>query len=226
MYIGVLHPHVLIVSLYLLQLFIKLVLIAAKKEEALEKFSKKTKIVHIVLASLMVITGVILLVVPKAEGIPAAITQPYMWVKLVLVLASIPVGIIGVKKRSLALTAVSFLLMAGVFVLAYMFNPQAKTSQEDINKELQQLEQENQNAEVKLNAAELSGKAIYNTNCVQCHGLDGKMGALGANDLTLTQLSDEEQANIIRNGKGQMSGYPAFSEEDITNVLAYIKTLK
>ena len=120
MYIGVLHPHVLIVSLYLLQLFIKLVLVSAKKEEALQKFQQKTRIVHIVLASLMLITGILLLVVPKAENIPSAYTEPYMWVKLVLMIASIPLGVVGLKKRNVTLITTSFLLMLSIFAFSYI----------------------------------------------------------------------------------------------------------
>lgn len=225
MHTGFIHSHVLIVTLYLVQLFIKLVLVAAKKEEALEKFQKKTKIAHMVLATLMLITGGYLLFA-SVEGIPAPYTQPYMWIKIVLIVASIPLGIVGVKKRNVFLTGLSFFLLVGVMAMAYMFDPTVTTDQDAVNKELTELTEENNTAEVKLSPEELAGQAIYNTNCVQCHGKDGKLGLQGAKDLTVTELTDEEQADLVRNGKYPMPAYPSLSDEDISNLTSYVKTLK
>lgn len=71
--IGFKHTHVLIVVLYLLQLLVKVVLVAAGKKEALEKFSNKTKIPHMVLATLMLLTGGYLLF-----KMPEALTNGYL----------------------------------------------------------------------------------------------------------------------------------------------------
>lgn len=46
-----------------------------------------------------------------------------------------------------------------------------------------------------------SGKELYLENCAVCHGEDGKMGASGAKDLTVSTLSDNEVLQRINEGK-------------------------
>lgn len=48
---GILHSHTLVVSLYLLQLLVRVVLMAAASKEALAKYTKAIRIPHIVLAT-------------------------------------------------------------------------------------------------------------------------------------------------------------------------------
>ena len=49
-------------------------------------------------------------------------------------------------------------------------------------------------------------KAVYEKNCVLCHGLDGKKGFAGAGDLTESKMSLQEIKNIILNGKNENPG--------------------
>ena len=49
-----------------------------------------------------------------------------------------------------------------------------------------------------------SGKELYLENCAVCHGEDGKMGASGAKDLTVSTLSDNEVLKRINEGKNGM----------------------
>ena len=50
------------------------------------------------------------------------------------------------------------------------------------------------------------GKKVYKQNCVVCHGIDGKLGANGSKDLTMSKMSLEERKAIVKNGKGAMVG--------------------
>ncbi|MBK9448479.1 MAG: SirB2 family protein [Bacteroidetes bacterium] len=113
---GILHSHTLVVSLYLLQLLIRVVLMAAASKEALAKYTKAMRIPHIVLATLMLGTGIFLMV-RQAQGVDGI--QPYVWVKFALVLASIPLGVVGSKRNSVALTGFAFVVLAGCMALAY-----------------------------------------------------------------------------------------------------------
>jgi mono/diheme cytochrome c family protein len=70
------------------------------------------------------------------------------------------------------------------------------------------------------------GRQLFLKNCAHCHGADAR-GDDGP-DLHNLDLSDEQIATRIRNGKkGQMTAFAGkFSAEDISAVLAYLRTLK
>ncbi|RME93910.1 MAG: cytochrome c [Verrucomicrobia bacterium] len=92
-----------------------------------------------------------------------------------------------------------------------------------------------------LQAADLSkGKAVFDKKCAKCHGKDGKgqttMGRkLKIKDYTKAEswakVKDEEAVKAIkegykRNGKKVMPAVKGLSDEDIQNVIAYMKSLK
>jgi cytochrome c6 len=72
------------------------------------------------------------------------------------------------------------------------------------------------------------GQEIYKNTCAACHGIDGKLGAGGAQDLSKSVLSSEEVQNIIVNGRGAMQSQKAIFENDsdIQEVVEYVITLR
>ena len=71
-----------------------------------------------------------------------------------------------------------------------------------------------------------SGKKIFETNCVRCHGNDGTKGKWGAKNLKKTSLSDSELQRIISNGKRVMPAWKnELSDREIESVKEYIKIL-
>lgn len=78
------------------------------------------------------------------------------------------------------------------------------------------------------NANQITGKALYENNCIQCHGTDGKLGNSGATDLSKSVLSDEESKNRIRNGLNAMPPMAEVlgSESNIDSVVQYIKSFR
>ncbi len=73
--------------------------------------------------------------------------------------------------------------------------------------------------------AEVTGEALFKSYCSSCHGTQGE-GSPIANFKISERLvkSDEELSKSIREGKGQMPAWGfLFSEEDIKNVLQYIR---
>ncbi len=68
---------------------------------------------------------------------------------------------------------------------------------------------------------------VYTTYCVQCHGTDGKKGVLGAKDLTISVLSNQEKIEVITQGRRSMPSYKeSMSAQEIKDVAAYIENLK
>ncbi|HMF70114.1 MAG TPA: cytochrome c [Flavitalea sp.] len=71
-----------------------------------------------------------------------------------------------------------------------------------------------------------SGKKIFETNCVRCHGNDGTKGKFGAKNLQKTGLSDNELFRVISDGKRIMPGWKhKLSADEIDSVKEYVKTL-
>jgi cytochrome c5 len=209
---GVLHTHTLIVTLYVLQLLAKVIMLGMGKHEALDKFSAKTKIPHIVLATLMVATGIFLMI-KSPTG-----TQPYIFVKLGLVLVSIPVGIIGMKRKSMMLATMALLILIGVFAISKI-KPEALRSK--LSAEINTENTNGADAEMLK-----SGQTLYEKYCVLCHGADGAAGFQGAKSLAASTLSDDDIKNIIRNGKGVMPANADLSDTEVDQVKAYVKYLR
>ena len=73
----------------------------------------------------------------------------------------------------------------------------------------------------------LSGQAIFQKNCVRCHGANGKRGLNGAHDLTKSNLNEFGRTYLVVNGLGKM---PAFGKKltaaEVQQVVAYSITLK
>jgi cytochrome c oxidase cbb3-type subunit 3 len=78
------------------------------------------------------------------------------------------------------------------------------------------------------------GAAIFKNNCVMCHGADGKgFSALKTPDFTdpkwQSSMKDKQVREVIKNGK-KGTAMAAFgdklNEEEITAVIAYIRSLK
>ncbi len=79
--------------------------------------------------------------------------------------------------------------------------------------------------EARLTMARV-GQQLFLKNCAHCHGADAH-GNEGP-DLRNLDWTDEQIATRIRNGKkGQMTAFAGkFSPENITEVIAYLRTLK
>lgn len=209
---GILHTHKLIVVLYLLQLLVRVILMLAGKQETVAKYTKMMRVPHIVLAILMLGTGVYLMV-KSPEGV-----QPYILVKLALVVASIPLGIVGSKRNSVPLTGLAFLLLAGVMALSFAKPAFLRTSGGGVI--------DPGKAGAVDQAVLKDGQAIYEKYCVLCHGADGAAGFQGAKNLSASVLTDAEITKLIKNGKGMMPANPDMSDSDVEKVKEYVKYLR
>lgn len=193
---GMLHTHYLFVVLFTLIYLIKTILLLSDKDELLEKFKKKTKVAEMIISFGFLATGVFLL-----TQVPVITTL--MIIKIVLVVLSIPLAVIGYKKKNKVLATLSFFLIVVSFGLAH----KAK------------------DAKAGEKIAALSGKEIFKDKCSVCHGDDGKKAENGAKDLSVTQLPHAGIVEIITNGKNTMAAYKdALTAEQIEAVASYIET--
>jgi mono/diheme cytochrome c family protein len=205
MYTGLLHTHKLVVVLFLLHYLIKTVLLVLNKNEALEKYSKPTRIPEMVISALFLLTGVAMLVL-------GADVSNLLMVKIAAVLASIPLAVIGFKKKNKALAVLSLLLIVTGYGLAEMSRAKRGKVVVDTSK-----------VDGGLIAI---GKTVYTQECQNCHGAGGDAMLAGAKNLKVTVLNHDEIISIIRNGKNTMAAYKSLSDEQVEGVTLYVESLR
>ena len=199
---GIRHTHLLSVILFLLIYLIKTILLLTKKEDNLAKFTKIVKIPEMIISTLFLATGVYLLTqIPEIKSL--------MVIKIIVVLASIPLAIIGFKKKNKILASISLLMIIMAYGLAEMSKKQKSKSMESIS------------------TSTVNGEELYTASCVKCHGEDGKLGLVGATDLSVSGMDLSSRIEIIKNGKGAMTPFIGIlTEEQIKAVAEYSESLK
>jgi uncharacterized membrane protein SirB2 len=195
MYKGILHTHYLVVTLFLLIYVVKTILLLSDKNDVLTRFTRFIRIPEIIVSVLFLGTGIYLMT--QLPSIPGLI-----WIKLILVFASIPVAIVGFKKSNKILAALSLVMITASFGIAEISHKK-------------KIKADN------TGIAATDGKALYENNCVSCHGPDGKLGLAGAKDLTATQLDEAEIKTIILNGKGLMPAAQV-NEQEANAIASYV----
>jgi mono/diheme cytochrome c family protein len=221
MEIGMLHTHVLVVTLFLLFLLFKTVLLLINKNELLAKV-RKFKMIDPILGVLMLATGGYLL------SLYGAAAPTYLWVKLVIVLIIIPIGIVAFKKENKAMAIIALLLTFYIYgvseVGSLTFSKEETVAVAD--------DSPAQNAQEVVIEGETSdilktGKEVYLAECKKCHGKDGKKGLFKSPDLTESKLNLSERVAWIKKGKGIMPAYEnELSSSEIEAVALYLDELK
>ena len=83
--------------------------------------------------------------------------------------------------------------------------------------------------------AAADGAAVYKAKCAMCHGADGSassgmgksMGLKPLGGADVQKMSDADMTTLVSGGKGKMPGFKGkLSDEEITAVVKYVKTLK
>lgn len=198
--IGIRHLHFTAVVLLLLFILFKTILLLSNKNELLDKIRAKTKVVDIILGILAILTGAYLMTLKPT-------IEPYLLVKIVVVLIAIPLGIVGLKRHKKPMAVMSLLLIVYVFGIgetqSYKFKKDPFITETD-----------------------QPAKEIYQKLCVECHGDDGALGLYKAPDLTASLLNDSEKRTRILQGKGIMRGYhQQLNDQQVTDLINYINTL-
>lgn len=187
MYKGILHTHYLVVVLFLLIYVVKTVLLLSNKNDLLATFTKKVKVPEMIISFLFLATGIYLMTqLPKIHYL--------MWVKLALVFASIPIAVIGFKRGNKILASLSLVMITASFGIAEIAHKKKMKADNS-------------------NIASNDGKALYEANCKLCHGDDGKLGAMGAKDISSTPLDLAGIKHVILNGQSSMAAVPVTDEQ-------------
>ncbi|HOZ86703.1 MAG TPA: SirB2 family protein [Bacteroidia bacterium] len=197
---GILHTHYLVVTLFLLIYVIKTILLLSDKKESLATFTKKVKVFEMIVSFLFLATGIYLVTLLPFNG-----KYDYLfYIKIVMVLASIPLAVIGFKKSNKGLAVLSLLLIVGSFGIAEVYHKKKGISKD---------------ADMTVNST--NGEELYKANCVSCHGGDGKLGLSGAKDLSISSMDENGIKEIIIHGKGLMPAAQV-NEEQAAAIAHYV----
>lgn len=203
MFTGMLHMHKTTVILFVVFYLIKLIGFLLKSSSINNFFAKKpVRITEMVISTLFLATGLYLVFSQPLEKFGTE-----FFIKIILVVISIPISIVGFKKNQpiLATMGVLFLFMAYYFAEKHKRSPKIAKS-----------------TEIATNGAE-----IFKVNCITCHGENGAKMLAGAKDLSKSTLSDTDAENIIKNGKNSMQAYgKVLSDAEIKMLVEHIKTLR
>lgn len=216
--------HWLSVLSFLILYIYKLILLIANKIGNLDNFSKKFRIPEIIISLLFLITGIILIT-------NTGNTSNFLWTKLVMVFASIPIGIIGFKKHKKSLAILCVLLIVASYGMA---EANKGVSKKKLRAALQNtpmpkiennVKDSTQTEQYKKQSVEY-GKQLYTAACINCHGENGDLGKSGAKSLIKTSLNDQEKAMLIQRGKGIMPAYSSLSDAQVQAIVQYINTFR
>jgi mono/diheme cytochrome c family protein len=197
--------HMVAVIVFLLIYLVKTPLLLMNKMETLDRVRKATKVPEMIVSFLFLLTGVWMLV-------QLPVINTLLIVKIAVVLASIPIAIIGFKKKNKALALIALLMVIGAYGLAEVSKKKRIQGGEIVTE--------------PTASKEDMGANIYAQRCINCHGAKGDAKFNGAYDLSVTTLGTEEIKNIIHNGKEAMPPNPDLSEDQLDAVTEYVKTLK
>jgi uncharacterized membrane protein SirB2 len=195
MYKGILHTHYLVVTLFLLIYVVKTILLLSDKNDILARFTRFIRIPEIVVSVLFLGTGIYLMT--QLPSVPSLI-----WIKLILVFASIPIAIVGFKKSNKILAALSLVMITASFGIAEISHKK-------------KIKADN------TGIAAADGKSLYENNCASCHGPDGRLGLAGAKDLAATPLDEAGIKTIILQGKGLMPAAQV-NEQQADAIASYV----
>lgn len=198
--------HKFSVQALLLIYLIKTILLLMNKKDNLSAFTKMVKVPEMIVSTLFLITGIWMFAQIGA-------IKTFQIIKLVAVFLAIPLAVVGFKKSNKLLAVLSLVLLLAAYGLAEMSKKKPYP--------VQSVENESELAQSD------KGQLIYKQHCALCHGDDGKLGMLGAKDLTASAMSSSDRIAIISSGKKTMPAYGSIlSAEDIDRVAAYVEHLK
>lgn len=114
---GMKHTHTLIAFIFLGFFFYKAFLLLTNKEEQLDKVrnNKGLKIgMDMILPTILILLGL-----TQAFQIEISLWPKWLIIKLVLVIAAVPMGIIAMRNKNKMLTIATIILFLSILVLAY-----------------------------------------------------------------------------------------------------------
>src|ERR1022692_1781275 len=157
--------HITSVLIFLVIYVIKTGLLLLNKKEQLAGFTKIFKIPEMIISVLFLVSGIWLM-----TQIP--VINTLLIIKIIVVLASIPIAIIGFKKSNKALASLAMIMIIAAYGLA-------EVSHKKMLEPAKELSNKN------------DGKEIFNNYCSKCHGQNGEAMLNGSANFSMSTIDDK-----------------------------------
>lgn len=200
--------HIWSVMLFVVIYLVKTILLFSN-ESMLDRFSRLTKVPEMIVSFVFLVSGIWLFV--QIGGV-----KSLHIVKLVVVVAAIPLAVMGFKRKKKPIALLSFLLIITAYGMAEMAKKKPFIAKSVV-------------ITMDDGSSLTHGKRIYFENCVFCHGENGDKSYRGAPNLKETSLQIEAIQLVVSEGvKGAMPmpSYSFLSEQDIADVAMYVSNMK
>jgi len=198
--------HRISVSIFVLSYVIRLIGILGNIQAIQALYSKKIMrvLVDMVVSTLFLLTGVWLLL-----NMPSTMISSLLIIKVVLVLLSVPVAVIGFKKSKKALAILSVLMIVASYGLGEMNHRKPS-----VDKSI-------------LKSAVNPEEVFVGAKCVACHGVNGANPVGEAKNLSQSKQSVDEIRHSILKGKNSMPAYKSsLTPEQLDQLVVYVKSLQ
>ncbi|MCS7152506.1 MAG: c-type cytochrome [Bacteroidia bacterium] len=195
---GILHTH---------HLLAVLLLILVGAPVVFPKGAASLKKLHMVLDTLLILTGAYLLF--KAPG---AFSPPYL-LKYILTIGAIVAGVIGSRRGNRKLSIAAFFLLVYAYGLSLQRDFLLRSEKEQVK------------AIATQSVSIEGGKQLYQVLCLRCHGADGK-AHYRKSPHPMEHPDSNYQAHVIRHGKGIMPSHEYLTDTQVKSLLAYLRTLR
>jgi mono/diheme cytochrome c family protein len=205
MFTGIKHLHLLLVILFVLSTLIKTILLFIDSSK-FEAYRAKTKLPEIIVTILFLISGITLIIL-KGGGF-----HTLFFVKLGLMIVGIPLTIIGFKKQAKIPALIGTFLFIMTYGMAEMASKKAAVTTVDVS--------------AQESGTLPHGTKLYTLNCVTCHGETGSKNLGGAADLSSSNFTEIQIADMISNGTKKMPAFNSLTEEENSAISLYVKTLQ
>lgn len=81
-------------------------------------------------------------------------------------------------------------------------------------------------APTTLSLSEAQGKTLFLANCNSCHAGEGRQGSLITPPLSTTKSDEASWLGYIKNGKGTMPPFHSLSDQEVANLVSYLKAIQ
>ncbi len=193
---GILHTHHLLGVLLLVMVGLPVVF---------PDWSRRLGRWHMVLDSLLLLTGLYLIFRAPAAFSPTAV------VKYLLVAGAIVLAILASRKGNKRWNVLAFLLLVYVYGLS-------------LQRDFLLRGEEPRVASIASVASIEAGAELYQTLCQRCHGADGRAGYRKSPSLHPAQGDPTYWAAVIKNGKGVMPAHPYLSDSQIQSLVLFLQS--
>jgi mono/diheme cytochrome c family protein len=216
-YLTYLHTHVFLVVSYTIIFVLKLAFLLYGADGRLQSFRRRTIWLEMIIPALFIFTGIMLALKSHQW------TEHWFLAKLIVMLMVVFLGIQTFRRNSKSLGVFTLLLYIYLYAVSFQKTPMLKNQQQVLMED-----RKKKKDSVLSESKEDQGYYLFiSMGCEKCHGEEGNFGYAGATLLSESTLDEQGIKQVIVNGRKNMPAFGKyFTEEELSNLVTYVKSLR